>query len=155
MKIRPIVLVVVTLTIGILLGMLISGQLRSYRLKPVKAFFSEEKFREAMYSAIQPSDDQKVKIDAILEKYSKLNGEAASVFRKEFESRMEKFRGEIDSILTHEQLVRMKELDEQRQRMVKSGRREGRSGYHDPGRKQRYDSLHHEACDTITQPPGR
>ncbi len=120
MKTRPVILVVVTLVIGFLLGMLTSAQIRSHRLKPVRVFYSEEKFREGMYKAIQPTEEQKVKIDQILDKYSKLNSEATSSFRKEFEARMEKFRTEVDSNLTPEQIARVKELDAQRQKMIKS-----------------------------------
>lgn len=145
MKIRPVILVVITLAIGFLLGMLTSAELRSHRLKPVRVFFSEEKFREAMYNAIQPSDEQKLKIDAILDKYSRINSEATSSFRKEFESRMEVFRNEIDSILTPEQIARMKELDAQRQKVIRERRGEFGRDYHKHGTR---DSLRH-----YTPPP--
>ena len=149
MKIRPVILVAITLAIGFLLGMLTSAELRSHRLKPVRVFFSEEKFREAMYNAIQPSDEQKLKIDAILDKYSRINSEATSSFRKEFESRMEVFRSEIDSILTPEQIARMKELDAQRQKMIRERRGEFGRDYHKHGTR---DSIRH---DTPPPPPQR
>ncbi|HCU20481.1 MAG: hypothetical protein A2X05_06315 [Bacteroidetes bacterium GWE2_41_25] len=139
MKTRPVILVVVTLIIGFFLGMLTSAQIRNYRLKPVRVFYSEEKFRQGMYQAIQPDEGQKVKIDAILDKYSKMNSEATAAFRKEFETRMDKFRNELDSNLTPEQIVRLKELDEQRRKMMKSHRNGRRSDYdeHKRGERQR------------------
>lgn len=140
MKTRPVILAIVTLIIGFFLGILVSAQLRSHRLKPVKVFFSEEKFRESMYQAIQPTGDQRIDIDKILEKYSMLNSEATASFRKEFKSRMGQFRNELDSILTPEQISRLKELDAQREEMIKS-RRSGHGGdYYDQGRKSRHDS---------------
>jgi len=139
MKTRPVILVVVTLVIGFLLGMLTSAQIRNHRLKPVRVFYSEEKFREGMYKAIQPTEEQKVKIDQILDKYSKLNSEATSAFRKEFEARMEKFRTEVDSNLTPEQIARLKELDAQRQKMIESRRGNHGMDYHE--RKPFRDSL--------------
>jgi hypothetical protein len=139
MKTRPVILVVVTLVIGFLLGMLTSAQIRNHRLKPVRVFYSEEKFREGMYKAIQPTEEQKVKIDQILDKYSKLNSEATSAFRKEFEARMEKFRTEVDSNLTPEQIARVKELDAQRQKMIESRRGNHGMDYHE--RKPFRDSL--------------
>lgn len=143
MKTKPVILVIVTLVIGFLLGMLTSGQIRNHRLKPVRVFFSEERFREGMYKAIQPTEEQKVKIDQILDKYSKLNGEATATFRKEFEARMEKFRNEVDSNLTPEQIARLKELDAQRQKMIKSGRGNHGMDYHE--RRQWHDSLNRDS----------
>jgi hypothetical protein len=122
MKTRPVILVIVTLIIGFFLGMLTSAQIRNHRLKPVRVFFSEEKFREGMYQAIQPTEGQKVKIDEILDKYSVMNSDATAAFRKEFDARMQKFRNELDSNLTPEQIVRLKELDEQREKMIRSHR---------------------------------
>jgi Spy/CpxP family protein refolding chaperone len=119
--------------------MLTSAQIRNHRLKPVRVFYSEEKFREGMYKAIQPTEEQKVKIDQILDKYSKLNSEATSAFRKEFEARMEKFRTEVDSNLTPEQIARLKELDAQRQKMIESRRGNHGMDYHE--RKPFRDSL--------------
>ncbi len=149
MKTRPVILVVVTLVIGFLLGMLTSAQIRNHRLKPVRVFYSEEKFRDGMYTAIQPTEEQKVKIDQILDKYSKLNSEATSSFRKEFEARMEKFRTELDSNLTPEQIVRLKELDAQRQKMIRSRRGSHGMDYHDRrpfGDSLRSDSI--KSADT-------
>ena len=123
MRTKSIILALVTLIAGFLLGMLTSSQLRNQRLKPVRVFFSEERFKERMYQAIQPSEEQKNKIDKILDKYSKLNSEAGDDFRKEFEARMERFRNEIDANLTAEQVIRLKELDEQRKEMSKERRR--------------------------------
>lgn len=143
MKTKPVILVIVTLVIGFLLGMLTSGQIRNHRLKPVRVFFSEEKFREGMYKAIQPTEEQKVKIDQILDRYSKLNGEATATFRKEFEARMEKFRNEVDSNLTPEQISRLKELDTQRQKMIRSGRGSHGMDYHE--RRQWHDSLNRDS----------
>ena len=59
MKARPILLVVITLVIGLILGMLISAQIRFNKLKPVRLYFSEERFREGFYKTIQPDEKQK------------------------------------------------------------------------------------------------
>ena len=141
MKTKSLILAFITLAAGFLLGMLASSKLRDQRLKPVRVFFSEERFKEGMYEAIHPTEEQKIKIDKILDKYSTLNSEAGDAFRKEFEARMERFRNEIESNLTSEQIVRLKELDEQRKEMS----RERRKGRHrnpdriDEGRRR--DSL--------------
>lgn len=103
--------------------MLTSAQIRFHRLKPVRLYFSEERFREGFYKAIEPDEAQKAEIEKILEKYAKLNSELQSDFRKELDSNMKEFRKEIDSKLTKEQLARIKEMDEKRQEMIKQARK--------------------------------
>ena len=117
MKAKPIIVVIVTLIIGFVLGMLTSAQIRYQKLKPVKVYFSEEKFRDGFYSTIQPDGQQKAKIDLVLDKYAGINSELQYNFRKELDASMKDFRKELDSNLTKEQLARLKEMDERRQEM--------------------------------------
>jgi hypothetical protein len=123
MKTRPVLLGIITLIIGFVIGMLTSAQLRLNRLKPVRMYFSEERFREGFYKTIQPDDEQKAKIDLILDKYAKLNSETQSNFRKELDANVRAMRKELDSNLTKEQLARLKEMDERRQEMMKQERK--------------------------------
>lgn len=123
MKARPVLLVIITLVIGFVLGMLTSAQIRFNKLKPVRLYFSEERFREGFYKTIQPDDKQKAEIEKILEKYARLNSDLQGNFRKELDSSMKEFRKELDSKLTKEQLARLKAVDEQRQEMIKQFRR--------------------------------
>ena len=75
MKAKSIIVILVTLIIGFILGMLTSAQIRYHKLKPVRVYFSEERFREGFYRTIQPDEQQKAKIDLILDKYAKINSE--------------------------------------------------------------------------------
>ncbi len=122
MKTRTILLGIITLIIGFVLGMLTSAQLRLNRLKPVRVYFSEERFREGFYKTIQPDEAQKVKIEQILDKYAKINSETQSDFRKELDANLKAMRKELDSQLTKEQLTRLKEMDERRQEMMRQER---------------------------------
>jgi hypothetical protein len=122
MKTRTIVLGIIILVVGFFLGMLTSAQLRLHRLKPVRMYFSEERFREGFYKIIQPDDDQKIKIDQILDKYAKINSETQNNFRKEFEANRKAMRKELDSNLTKDQITRLKEMDERRQEMMRQER---------------------------------
>ena len=119
MKTRTILLGIITLVIGFVIGMLTSAQLRLNRLKPVRMYFSEERFREGFYKTIQPDEEQKAKIDLILDKYARLNSETQGKFRKELDANVKAMRKELDSNLTKEQLARLKEMDERRQEMMK------------------------------------
>ena len=123
MKAKPIIVLILTLFIGFVLGMLTSAQIRYHRLKPVRVYFSEGRFREGFYQTIQPDEQQKAKIDLILEKYAKVNSDLQSSFRKDLDASMKAFRKELDSNLTKEQLARLKAMDERRQEMTRQNRR--------------------------------
>ena len=123
MKAKPIILVIVTLIIGFVLGMLTSAQIRYHKLKPVRVFFSEERFRDGFYRTIQPDEQQKAKIDLVLDKYARINSDLQSNFRKELDANMKDFRKEIDSNLTKDQMARLKEMDERRQEMIRQNRK--------------------------------
>ena len=138
MKTKPILLLVATLIIGFLLGMLASAQIRSHRLNPVRFFLSEERFREGFYKVIQPDDQQKAKIDVVLDKYAKINSELQHNFHKGFESSMNEFRKEIDSYLTKDQIARLREMDERRQEMIRkrwNDHEKDSSGFRDEGHR--------------------
>jgi hypothetical protein len=122
MKAKPIIVIFLTLVIGFILGMLTSAQIRYHKLKPVRVYFSEERFRDGFYRTIQPDDQQKVKIDLILDKYARINSDLQSNFRNELDASMNDFRKELDSNLTKEQLARLKDMDDRRQQMTHQNR---------------------------------
>jgi hypothetical protein len=123
MKAKPVLLVIVTLIVGFVLGMLTSAQIRFHKLKPVRVYFSEERFRDGFYRTIEPDDQQKAKIDLVLDKYAKINSSLQNNFRKELDATMKVFRKELDSNLTKDQLIRLKEMDERRQEMIRKNRK--------------------------------
>jgi hypothetical protein len=123
MKTKVILLVIATLIIGFALGVLTSAQLRLHRLKPVKVYFSEERFREGFFKTIQPDDQQKAEIEQILDKYAQRNSTLQSNFRRDLDNMMSDFRREVDSKLTKEQIARLKELEERRQEMIREYRK--------------------------------
>lgn len=123
MKAKSILVVLLTLIIGFILGMLTSAQIRYHRLKPVRVYFSEEKFRDGFYKTIQPEGQQKSKIDLILDKYAKINSELQNNFRRDLDASIKEFRKEVDLNLTKDQIARLKEMDERRQDMIRQNRR--------------------------------
>ena len=136
MKTKPILLFIITLLIGFVIGMLTSAQIRYNKLKPVRVYFSEQRFRDGFYRAIQPNEKQKVKIDQILDKYARINSNFQKEFRKNLDSTMKEFRKELDSNLTKEQLGRLKEMDDRRQEMIKESRK---NNQHEDSLKRRDD----------------
>ncbi|MBW6500153.1 MAG: hypothetical protein K0B05_02065 [Bacteroidales bacterium] len=153
MKAKPIILVIVTLALGFVLGMLTSAQLRLHRLKPVRVYFSEERFREGFYSIIQPDEQQRARIEVILDKYAKINSELQNEFRKDLESNMRAFRKELDANLTKEQIARLKEMDDRRQEMIRQGRRDQRNDTLRTRDRRRPDSDRRRMRENQPQPP--
>jgi hypothetical protein len=123
MKAKPILLVLMTLLIGFVIGMLTSAQIRLNRLKPVRLYFSEERFREGFFKTIQPDEKQKAEIEKILDKYAKLNSELLNTFRKGTDTNIKELRKELASKLSKEQLARLKEMEERRMEMIRKDRR--------------------------------
>lgn len=139
MKAKPIIIIVITLTIGFVLGMLTSAQLRYSRLKPVRVFFSEGRFREGFYKVIQPDEKQKETIDRLLATYAKDNSSIQNDFRKKFDTLMKDFWKELEPVLTKEQLERLKLMDRKRE-MIRQGRRNPHDSvnFHDDRRMSPY-----------------
>ncbi len=119
MKAKPILVVVVTLALGFVLGMLTSAQIRINKLKPVRLYFSEERFREGFFNTISPDEKQKAEIEKILDKYATNNRQLQDNFRKELDSSVNELRKELDSKLTKEQRAKLKEMDDRRQEMMR------------------------------------
>ena len=122
MKSKPVLFIIATFVIGFILGMLTSAQIRYHKLTPVRVFFSSDRFREGFYRIIQPDEAQKAKIDVVLDKYAKINNELQTSFRKQFDANMREFRKEIDTYLSREQIARLREMDERRQKMIRHNR---------------------------------
>jgi hypothetical protein len=123
MKLKPVFVIVITLIIGFVLGMLTSAQIRYQKLKPMRVYFSEERFRDGFYKVIQPDEKQKEIIDLILEKYARKNSDLQNNFRRELDANMKEFRKEVDSNLSKEQLIRVREMDERRLEMIRENRK--------------------------------
>jgi hypothetical protein len=123
MKARPIIIIVVTLIIGFILGMLTSAQIRYHRLKSVRMYFSEDRFKNGFYEIIQPDVKQKETIDKLLQKYGRVNFELQNDMRRKMDSTMKEFRKELEPNLTKDQLTRLKDNENRRTEMLRNGRR--------------------------------
>jgi hypothetical protein len=150
MKTKSVFLIVGTLIIGFILGMLTSAQLRYQKLKPVRVFFSEERFREGFYKIIQPDEHQKVIIEQVLDKYAKMNSDLQNKFRNDMDANLKDFRKELDSKLTKEQVARLKEMDEKREEMI----RQYRKNWQNDSINRRFGRDHHGRFDHDAPPPG-
>ncbi|MGD0583342.1 MAG: hypothetical protein ABR974_10395 [Bacteroidales bacterium] len=123
MKAKPVIIIFVTLAIGFVLGILVSAHIRYHRLKPVRVFFSEQRFRDGFFNVIQPDEKQKETIDRILSKYARVNSSIQNDFRKKLDLTMKDFWKEIEPVLTKDQLTRLREMEQRRNEMIHQNRR--------------------------------
>jgi len=150
MKTKSVLLILVTLIIGFILGMLTSAQIRYAKLKPVKVYFSEDRFRDGFYKTIEPDEQQREKIDLVLDKYARINSNLHNQFRKELDDNMIEFRKEIDSYLTKDQQARLKEMDERRRQMIRHNRKTRDNDTMDTGYRRHH---RHDGLDVDETPP--
>jgi len=104
---KPLLILLGTLTIGLVLGFLVSGNLTDRKLEKFIRWGSEEGFKEMIYESIEPTEEQRLGIDPIIEKYAKRNGELQESWRKEHGSIMRAFREEVSPLLNAEQLEKL------------------------------------------------
>ena len=122
MKLRSVIIIVATLFLGFVMGMLTSSQIRYHKLKPVRLFFSEERFREAIYGTINPDEYQKEKLEVVIRKYSRLSREIQMNYRKTLEDFTSDLWKEMLPLLTSEQKEKMEEMERKRQELSRQWR---------------------------------
>jgi len=132
MKTKAIVVLVLTLVIGFILGMLTSAQIRHSRMKEMRTFFSGKDYAEMMLNVIHPDEVQKAKLEEVMGRFYKTTRDMQSDFRTDFDSVTATFKKEIDTLLTPEQLVKVRELEVRNREMMQEMRKEPRE-HHKPG----------------------
>ncbi len=122
MKTRSIIIIIATLILGFILGMLTSAEIRHRKLKPMSFFLSEERFRDGVFSVINPAEDQKLKLEKVIEEYSKRNRELQADFRKNMDDFMKDLWKEMEPILTPEQIEKLLNMEKKRAEFYRQGR---------------------------------
>ncbi len=119
-KIKPILILLVTLIIGFVIGGLTTVHIIRYKLMQ---FATEEGFKEATYGFFNPDDEQKNEMKPIVEKYSKKHNELRRTFFIEFFNMADSMLIELDSVLTDDQkekyLEKMSEHEDDIEKMMK------------------------------------
>ncbi len=122
MKARSVIIIIATLLLGFVMGMLTSAQIRYHKLKPVRLFFSEDRFREAIYNTINPDENQKEKLEVVIKKYARLSRDIQLNYRKELEDFSSDLWKEMQPLLTPEQRDKFEEMERRRQDFSKQWR---------------------------------
>jgi hypothetical protein len=104
-KSKMILILSVTLLIGMILGVLISGTLRHHHFrKTIHRMRTQEGLIYKIEKIVQPDETQKKVIKEILVKHSKSLHELHIFSRNKIESTMDSLKQEMKSILTTEQM---------------------------------------------------
>ena len=115
MKLRSVIIIIATLLLGFVMGMLTSAQIRYHKLKPVRVYFSDDRFRDAIYNTINPDEDQKEKLEVVIRKYSRLSRDIQMNYRKTLEDFTSDLWKEMLPLLTAEQKDKLEEMERKRQ----------------------------------------
>lgn len=161
MKAKPFLIVIGSLLIGIIVGILISAQLRHKRMRSVRVLTSERYFREVLYKVIEPTDELKKQLEPIIQSYGKEGRELQKEFRRTFETHNEEYWNEIKALLSDDQLERLEEFNNRRQderkRLYPDTTKSRRGEWNNrdgspppPPRRSRYDSSRTDSFHTRT-----
>lgn len=107
-KTKSILILLSTLVLGLVLGFLISGQITKQKLDEFKQWGSEDGFKQIMLEAIKPEQGQMEKLEPIIEKHAKLNGELHNQWKKQHGELMRDLTKELENVLTAEQIAKWK-----------------------------------------------
>ena len=129
MKTKAILIVIATLLIGFLLGMLTSAQIRHSKLRKMRTSVSGRDFAEMMMEVINPDDQQRIELEQVMKSYEKRTREMQSEFRRDFDSVSTAFKKDIDTLLTPDQLARVREMESRNREMMEKMNRSRREGH--------------------------
>lgn len=126
MKTKAIIIVIATLLIGFLLGMLTSAQIRHSKLRKMRMSVSGRDFAEMMMQVINPDDLQRIELEKVMKSYENMTHEMQSEFRRDFDSVSTAFKRDIDTLLTPDQLARVREMEARNREMMEKMNRNRR-----------------------------
>jgi len=126
MKTKAIIIVIATLLIGFLLGVLTSAQIRHSKLRKMRMSVSGRDFAEMMMEVINPDDQQRIELEQVMKSYENRTHEMQSEFRRDFDSVSTAFKRDIDTLLTPDQLARVREMEARNREMMEKMNRSRR-----------------------------
>jgi uncharacterized membrane protein (DUF106 family) len=110
MKVKPVIIISITLIIGFAIGFLASSMISHQRMKRFRSFNSVESFKRRTIHLIEPTEEQNKEILPLIDEYAKKMNQIRKDFGKEFFTLMKEFHNEIIPFLTEEQIERLELL---------------------------------------------
>ncbi len=133
MRSKSLIAILITLIIGIVIGILSSTYMRNRRLKEFRSYASFEGFKYQALRIIDPTEEQKEKILPVIEEFSRKNQKLKIKYREEFIALMKDYKNELDPLLTKEQIQRIESRRHERPPSDRRGRGRDRGGRHRNG----------------------
>lgn len=96
-----------TLVIGIIIGAIFSGIIRQQKIHQIREMHEHERFVKGMEKIIQPSEEQKEKIDKILKKRSQKITEIRKKYQEEVATIFDSLHQDMAEVLTDQQKERL------------------------------------------------
>lgn len=122
-KIKTALIIISTLTIGIIFGALLSRAYLHHRIRRAFTMVNPTKSMIFFERTINPTPAQRVQIRKIIQKHTKTISELQKEFREGMESSFESLRKELDSVLTPEQKERLERMMRDRRPWPRRDRR--------------------------------
>ena len=122
-----------TLLIGMVLGAVITGAVMRNRVfDRMERLRTVEGFRHRMERIIQPDEDQRAKVNEILEEHFSRMHRLGEVMRQDFETRNDSLYQELEVVLRPDQIERLKQRMKKLRRFAPPGGRPGTPHEHPP-----------------------
>jgi Spy/CpxP family protein refolding chaperone len=96
-----------TLVIGFIIGAIFSGIIRQQKIHQISEMHEHERFIKGMEKIIQPSEEQKEKIDKILKKRSQKITEIRKKYQEEIATIFDSLHQDMAEVLTDQQKERL------------------------------------------------
>ncbi|MFH1011342.1 MAG: hypothetical protein V1784_08950 [bacterium] len=111
LQIKPTLIIIGTLLLGIVLGTLISGTLADQRFRRIRSMMRPHGFAEDLIEAIGPKDEQQRReITAVIENTDLRIQDLMRQSREEIRARIDSMAAELQPLLTDEQRTRLEKL---------------------------------------------
>ncbi len=110
MKTRAILTVLISLITGFAMGFITSSQITNMRTRDVHSMSSVEAFKARTFSVIEPSEEQKVQITPIVEKYAMASDTLRKEANMQFHDLMNQFHTKLEPYLNNDQMQRLHEF---------------------------------------------
>ena len=104
-----IILLILTFTIGFVVGFLVNGRMVSHRIDKMRSYYNETGFGREIMHIIKPTDQQHDEIIPILKEYAHESRELMGEYRHEQAETFNDLINELDDILNEEQLSRLQD----------------------------------------------
>jgi hypothetical protein len=124
MKLKPVIILILTLTLGFVLGAITNGYFLKSKIHAYQNMKSVEGFKNKFMEILAPDQKQKEVIEPIIEKYAKKNKDFHCEYFRQIAERMDSFEIELIPYLTTQQLESMDKFKQHRKSVNENNKKE-------------------------------